>query len=175
MSPEQLRCLKEIDDRTDIWSLGVVLYELLSARFPFEADSLGGLFISIAADAPVPLAVHRPDLPAELVGVVMRCLEKDVSRRVQSVAELAGALAPFSTKGARASAERISRVRSAPAARPRRGISISAAAAIASLVALATVATLEIVMPRHDPAGSPRRLSGPLELTWRVPSTTSQK
>lgn len=110
MSPEQLKSLKQVDARTDVWALGVILYQLLSARRPFEADSLVGTCARIAADAPTPLRERKADVPAELEAIILRCLEKDLDKRVQSVADLARLLAPFGSERAPISVERIVRV-----------------------------------------------------------------
>ena len=92
MSPEQLRSARDVDLRTDIWALGVILYELVSQRVPFPAESITELAVKVAVDAPLPLAVD----PA-FATVVWRCLEKPPERRYQTVAELAQALAPFAS------------------------------------------------------------------------------
>ncbi|XXX71735.1 serine/threonine-protein kinase [Sorangium sp. So ce134] len=98
MSPEQVRCTKDVDARTDVWALGIILYQLLTARFPFDAPSISALFVAIATEAPRPPRVHRWELPVHLEEVILRCLEKDVQRRLQSVVELARALAPYGTE-----------------------------------------------------------------------------
>ncbi|WP_437878986.1 protein kinase domain-containing protein [Sorangium sp. So ce513] len=98
MSPEQVRSTRDVDARTDIWSLGIILYQLLTARFPFEAPSISALFVAIATEPARPPRVHRWELPADLEHVILRCLEKDVQRRIQSVAELSRALAPYGTE-----------------------------------------------------------------------------
>ena len=92
MSPEQLRSSKNVDARTDIWALGVILYELLSGRRPFRADTFSALCIQVATE-PVP-TLDVP-LPHGLDQVVMRCLQKDPDHRFQNVAELAAALEPY--------------------------------------------------------------------------------
>ena len=97
MSPEQVRSPKEIDARTDVWSLGGVLYEMLAGQPPFHADTLGVVFARILETAPRPLAEHRPDVPAALAEIVHRCLEKDRERRVASMRELASLLVPFAS------------------------------------------------------------------------------
>ncbi len=92
MSPEQLKSNKNVDPRIDVWSLGVVMYELVSGKRPFEGESVAELALAITKEPPRPLP---ESIPAELRAAIMRCLEKDVGARFQSVAELAEALAPF--------------------------------------------------------------------------------
>ncbi|WP_437901416.1 protein kinase domain-containing protein [Sorangium sp. So ce124] len=121
MSPEQVRCSKDVDERTDIWSLGVILYQLLTARFPFEVSRISALFVAIAMQAPTPPRVHRMELPARLEDLILRCLEKEPEVRVQTVADLARELAPFGTEhSARALAqiEAIARGKAFPSSRP---------------------------------------------------------
>ena len=95
MSPEQLRMAKSVDARTDVWAFGVVLFELLTARLPFDGESITALAAAITADPPNRLRSFRPDAPAELEAVILRCLEKDREQRTRSLADLARALAPF--------------------------------------------------------------------------------
>lgn len=95
MPPEQLRSLKLADTRSDIWSMGVVLFELLAGRVPFSADRPEGLIVAIATDSPPPLRSLRPDVPEGLETIVLRCLQKDPQQRIQSAAELGSLLRPF--------------------------------------------------------------------------------
>jgi serine/threonine-protein kinase len=95
MSPEQVRDAKSVDGRTDIWALGVILQELLTAEPVFQGDTLPGICAAIAADPPAPLRARRPDVSHELQAVVLRCLEKNANRRYQTVRELLTALGPF--------------------------------------------------------------------------------
>jgi eukaryotic-like serine/threonine-protein kinase len=94
MSPEQVRSVKNVDHRADIWSLGVVLYEMLTGAPPFNYDSATAILAAIIADKPVLVQKLRPDIPAGLAAVVMRSLEKDPSARFADVGEFAAALAP---------------------------------------------------------------------------------
>jgi serine/threonine-protein kinase len=110
MSPEQMSSSRNVDMRTDIWALGVILYETLTGRVPFEAETMPQLCGMILQDPPRPIQELRPDLPQGLQHVVLRCLEKNRDRRFNNVAELAYALAPFGEHAAQRSAERISRV-----------------------------------------------------------------
>jgi eukaryotic-like serine/threonine-protein kinase len=95
MSPEQMRADGVVDTRTDIWSLGVVLYELLTGHTPFEASSLTKVCARVLHDDPIPPRDYEPEIPAELEYVIMSCLEKRASDRIANVADLACALAPF--------------------------------------------------------------------------------
>ncbi len=97
MAPEQIRSSRDVDERTDIWALGVILYELISGRVPFLADTMPALCAMVLEKAPTPLAELRPDCPPELRHVIARCLMKDPAMRFQSVAELASALGQFVT------------------------------------------------------------------------------
>jgi serine/threonine-protein kinase len=109
MSPEQLRSAKDVDHRTDIWALGVILFELFTRMPPFQAESMPQLVAAVLTEPPMALDKLCPDLPAELRAVVNRCLEKDPARRYQSVAELAHALVPFAPARSRYITERLSR------------------------------------------------------------------
>jgi serine/threonine protein kinase len=97
MSPEQIRSSKNVDQRSDIWSLGVALFEMLTRKLPFVADNVAGLLASVIADPPFTISHFRPDVPPGLEAVVLSCLEKDAARRIGSAGELARRLAPFAS------------------------------------------------------------------------------
>lgn len=132
MSPEQMRSAGDVDGRTDVWSLGVTLYELVTGRTPFHADTVGNVLAYVLARDPAPPRQHRPDLPAGLEAVILRCLEKDPAKRYPTVAALSAALAPFATAAAPAGST------AAPAKRgisPIAGVSIGIAALIVLIIA----------------------------------------
>ncbi len=110
MSPEQIRASKDIDHRTDIWSIGCVLYELLTGGAAFDAPSLTQLSAAILEMNPNPPSLSRPEIPIELDIIVKRCLEKNPNDRFQNVAQLATALYPFGPRRSRIHAERCCRL-----------------------------------------------------------------
>ena len=95
MAPEQMRSSRDVDSRIDVWALGVVMFELLTGRSPFEAETMPELCLKVVSEPPLSLAKLRPDLPPAIVGVVERCLEKDKEQRFTNAAELAAALEIF--------------------------------------------------------------------------------
>ncbi|MFO0566316.1 MAG: serine/threonine-protein kinase [Polyangiaceae bacterium] len=110
MAPEQIRSSKHVDPRADIWSLAIILYELLAGRSPFDGESAGAVFAAIVADPPPPLRVARPDVPPELEAIINRCLAKSPDQRFTTVADLASALAPFGGRDTQVSVGRITGV-----------------------------------------------------------------
>lgn len=110
MSPEQLSSSKDIDPRTDVWSLGAILYELLTGSPAFQAEGLPQVCARIMAGAPDPIASQRREVPPELEAVLIKCLRRYPEERYLSVADLAAALIPFARKSSLVSAEAAIRI-----------------------------------------------------------------
>jgi eukaryotic-like serine/threonine-protein kinase len=106
MSPEQLKSTKEVDPRTDVWSLGAVLYEAITGKQAFRGESVHQVIAMIASEDPMRPSLLRQGVPPELERAVLRCLDKDPGTRIPLV-DLAGALAHFAPERAKPSLERI--------------------------------------------------------------------
>jgi serine/threonine-protein kinase len=110
MSPEQMASARDVDQRSDVWAVGTVLYELVTGRVPFEAETMPQLCTLILhQDPPSPRSI-RPELPEAIEAVIMRCLRKDRAQRYPNVGALARDLAGFAPDAGPRSAERISKV-----------------------------------------------------------------
>jgi serine/threonine protein kinase len=107
MSPEQVRSPKTVDHRTDIWSLGVVMYELLTNSMPFGGDEINETFAQVLEKEPQPIRQIVTGVPEGLERVVMKCLQKNRDNRFTDVAELARALVAFGSGTWMQSADRV--------------------------------------------------------------------
>jgi serine/threonine protein kinase/dienelactone hydrolase len=94
MSPEQARG-DEVDHRTDIWSLGVVLFEMLTGQLPFRGEHESAIIYSILNEEPKSIASLRSEVPGDLIALVSRCLEKDLTKRISSMHEAIEVLGPM--------------------------------------------------------------------------------
>jgi serine/threonine-protein kinase len=119
MSPEQLRSTKDADTRSDIWSIGVILFELVVGHPPFQGESITELALHIAMD-PTPSLPAK--LPAGFDQIVYRCLEKDPALRFADVATLAHALASYGGPKAAELAAGVARVLNVVAVPPSAGV-----------------------------------------------------
>ena len=154
MSPEQMDSSRTVDARSDVWALGVTLYELLSMMTPFHAAGIVQVCNRVFQGQPTPLSSFRPDLPAALEAVILRCFEKDRDRRWPNVAALAAALAPFASAHAGAYVERVAAVlgMKMEPARPTALLPPEPAALPAPHVAVATTGSpFSTVAPRKTP------------------------
>ncbi len=109
MSPEQLESARDVDGRSDVWTFGVILFELISGHVPFGGETLPEVCIKIATHPPPPIRDVKPEVPEGLQAAILKCLEKDRNKRFATVADLAVALAPFSSSHSRDTVDRLRR------------------------------------------------------------------
>jgi serine/threonine-protein kinase len=108
MAPEQMRSSKDVDARADIWSLGLILYELLAADLPFGGETIPEVCVAVMQADPQPMTYFRNDVPQELQAILLKCMEKHRDDRYPSTAALARDLAKFGSARAQVHAERAS-------------------------------------------------------------------
>lgn len=156
MAPEQVISPMSVDERADIWSIGVILYELLAGETPFNGASPNELLMSIAVDdvPPLPTALH---VPAALEATLRRCLMKDYRERYPDVFSLAQDLVPFGGPAAAAHLARIARyagrpVATAPATRTRPSVATLVAVTLAGTAVACLVAFALWRIPRTSVA-----------------------
>jgi serine/threonine protein kinase len=94
MSPEQVRGANQVDERSDVYAFGVILYEMLTSRRPFDAETYNQLIFKIATEDPLPISALNAYVDDELVAVVTRAMARDPAARFANVEELALALEP---------------------------------------------------------------------------------
>ena len=110
MSPEQMQSTRGVDHRTDIYALGIALYELLAGKQPYYADTLPQLCAEIFTGTPTPLRALRPDVPEALALVLEKAYARDRGQRYASIADFVIALAPFAPLHARPMIEGIAKL-----------------------------------------------------------------
>ena len=110
MSPEQLRSSRDVDARTDIWALGVILYELVTGEPPWKGGSMLEICTAIATEETPPLRAKRKDVPRALELAVEGALQKDLASRTADIAELAAMLRPVASAAGVSAIERIVRL-----------------------------------------------------------------
>jgi eukaryotic-like serine/threonine-protein kinase len=163
MSPEQMLAKDTVDSRTDIWALGVLLYELLAGRTPFHTDTMLKLQTQVLIRPPAPLSTYRPDAPAGLEAVILQCLDKKPDRRWPNVAELAAALVPYAPPSAVPYAARVATVLGVTVepSRPTDVLSLEAAKLRASEPAAGAADVVATTTGAASlPAGVPPKLRG---------------
>lgn len=164
MAPEQVRNSKEVDGRADLWSVGAVLFQLVTGEHAFDAETNVQASLAVLTAEPRSLRELAPHAPPGLEVVVRQCLTKDVTKRFQTARELAEALRPFASDRAKDSLDRIETAKQAPSLQISLGIaSTSTPPPDASLL---MSGTRDAPTERKIRIGAPPR---PVELASRAP------
>lgn len=164
MAPEQLRSSKDVDGRADLWSLGAVLFQLLTGKYAFDAASSVSVSLAVLTEEPPLLRSLAPHVPAELEAVISRCLTKDRSGRFGTAAELGEALRPFGSERTRESLDRMLAA--------KQGTSVKIALAVSSEGARVDDKPVGrrrggLTVPLH-PASRPRPARRPVSTTMKL-------
>ncbi|MRG92210.1 serine/threonine-protein kinase [Polyangium spumosum] len=110
MSPEQVNAARDVDARSDIWAMGIILFQLVTGECPFRGNNVLQILAQLANKNPTPPSALRRDLPPALDAVILRCLQKDRDERYQDVVALARDLAPLAVSAPGAVAETVARI-----------------------------------------------------------------
>jgi serine/threonine protein kinase len=169
MAPEQLRNSKDVDGRADLWSLGAVLFQLLSGQPAFDAENNINVSLAVLTKEPPLLRSVAPRVPADLEAIVKKCLSKDRAGRFQTAGELADALRPFASGSTRESLARLEQAKKEPSVNIALNVSsegerIDAGAVHDRAADRAAAATAQpsgsgLTVPLHPPS-TPRRMPG---------------
>jgi serine/threonine-protein kinase len=174
MSPEQMRSARTVDARADIWSIGAIMFELLTGRAPFGGETVIEACTAILNDELPSLLALRPDLPPFVESVVRRCLEKNRDNRYPSVGELAADLAGLAP-ASRVHAERAMRVLGSGSHRLSGAIPVSAPiGALTPSGSNPAVATPPSSALAVSPNGTPSPVAGP-SASWETASTSKSR
>ena len=164
MSPEQMESARDVDTRTDIWSFGIILYELLTGSRPFGGQTLPEVCFRIATHPAPRICEHRADVPPGLEAVILKCLEKRRIDRFSSIAELAASVAPFGDEQTVSSADRVRRVSSSDATSDVAHLTVS----MPDVRELGLQSSQSLSAFGHTKRGGPRRTPALLGLTGGV-------
>lgn len=162
MSPEQMESSRDVDARSDVWSLGILLYQLITGELPFKGKTMTEVVAVVFSKPPVPPSKIIEDIPPELERVILSCLQHDLAKRPQNVGELAKGLEPFALPGANQITERIVRLLQAPIAmRLSSSNPVAVPQALEGLVAAKLGALPGDASITQDSPNSPRRSNPP--------------
>lgn len=146
MSPEQMTSAKSVDERTDIWALGIILHELLSGKVPYQGETIPEICAQVLQNPPPRLTDVRPDTPIDIERIIDKALAKDRDQRYSSVAEFAADISAYATSASMHSVERISKVL---------GVAANAHPSIAHLASTAGVGRANVATAGSHPGTPP--------------------